>query len=330
MLCGQTVFTQLMGFLPTHEFRKCVKRYQGNHRVRTFSCRDQYLCMAFAPLTYRQSLRDIETCLRAMQCKLYHAGFRNTVARNTLAKANENRHWRIYADFAQVLIGIARKLYAQDEFGVALKQTAYAFDSTTIDLCLSLFPWAKFRKHKGAVKLHTLIDLRGSIPCFIRISSGKMHDVKALDDLPLEPGAFYVMDRGYVDYSRLYTFNQSHAFFITRAKRNMDCRRLSSTPADKLTGLRSDQRIVMNGDKAKKDYPQSLRRITYDDTEIGKRFVFLTNNLTLPALTITQLYKARWRVELFFKWLKQNLRIKTFYGTSPNAVKTQIWIAISI
>jgi len=330
MFCGQTVFAQLMDSLPTHEFRKCVQRYRGNRRVRKFSCRDQFLCMAFAQLTYRQSLRDIETCLRAMQCKLYHAGFRATVARNTLAKANETRDWRIYADFAQVLIGIARRLYAQDEFGVALKQTAYAFDSTTIDLCLALFPWAQFRQHKGAIKLHTLIDLRGSIPCFIRISSGKMHDVKALDDLPLEPGAFYVMDRGYVDYGRLYTFNQSHAFFITRAKRKMNCRRLSSTPVDKLAGLRSDQIIVFTGYKAAKDYPQPLRRISYYDIETQKRFVFLTNNFTLPALTIAQLYKARWRVELFFKWLKQNLRIKTFYGTSPNAVKTQIWIAISV
>jgi transposase len=330
MFCGQTVFAQLMDFLPTHEFRKCVQRYQGNRRVRKFSCRDQYLCMAFAQLTYRESLRDIETCLRAMQCKLYHAGFRATVARNTLAKANENRHWRIYADFAQVLIDIARKMYAQDDLGVALKQTAYAFDSTTIDLCLSLFPWAKFRKHKGAIKLHTLIDLRGSIPCFILISSGKLHDVNALDDLLLEPGAFYVMDRGYVDYGRLYVFNQSQAFFITRAKRNMDYRRLSSTPVDKTAGLRSDQVIVLAGYKAAKDYPQPLRRITYYDAQISKRFVFLTNNFMLPALTIAQLYKARWRVELFFKWLKQNLQIKTFYGTSPNAVKTQIWIAISV
>ena len=330
MFCGQTVFAQLMDSLPAHEFRKCVQRYRGNRRVRKFSCRDQFLCMAFAQLTYRDSLRDIETCLRVMQCKLYHAGFRTMVARNTLAKANENRDWRIYADFAQVLIGIARKLYAQDDFGVTLDQTAYAFDSTTIDLCLSLFPWANFRKHKGAIKLHTLIDLRGSIPCFIRISSGKMHDVKALDDLPIEPGALYVMDRGYVDYRRLYVFNQSKAFFVTRAKRNMDYRRLSSTPVDKLAGLRSDQTIVLAGYKASKDYPQPLRRITYRNVETGKRFVFLTNNFTLPALTIAQLYKARWRVELFFKWLKQNLRIKTFYGTSPNAVKTQIWIAISV
>lgn len=330
MFCGQTVFAELMDFLPIYEFHKCVRRYRGNRRVRKFSCRDQFLCMAFAQLTYRESLRDIETCLRAMQPKLYHAGFRAKVARNTLAKANENRDWRIYADFAQVLIGIARKLYATDDFGVALKQTAYAFDSTTIDLCLSLFPWAKFRKRKSAVKLHTLIDLRGNIPCFILISSGTMHDVKALDDLPLEPGAFYVMDRGYVDYGRLYAFNQSKDFFITRAKRNMDFIRRSSSQVNKSTGLRSDQAIVLAGYKASKDYPEPLRRITYYDAETSKRFVFLTNNFTLCALTIAQLYKARWRVELFFKWLKQNLRIKAFYGTSPNAVKTQIWIAITV
>jgi len=330
MFCGQTVFAQLMDFLPTYEFRKCVRRYHGNRHVRTFSCMNQFLCMTFVQLTYRQSLRDIETCLCAMREKLYHAGIRGHVSRSTLADANETRDWRIYADFAQVLIGIARKLYAQDNLGVALTQTAYAFDSTTIDLSLALFPWAKFRKHKGAIKLHTLIDLRGSIPCFIRIYSGKMHDVKALDDLLLASGAFYVMDRGYVDYRRLYVFNQSKAFFITRAKRHMDYRRLSSNPIDKLTGLRSDQTIALAGDKAAKDYPQPLRRVTYYDTEINKRFVFLTNNFTLPALTITQLYKARWRVELFFKWLKQNLRIKTFYGTSSNAVKTQIWIAISV
>lgn len=330
MHTGQIVFAQIIDFLPMHEFRKCVRRYQGNRRMRTFSCMNQFLCMTFAQLTYRQSLRDIETCLRAMRDKLYHAGIRGRVSRSTLADANETRNWRIYADFSQVLIGIARKLYAKDKFGVALDQTAYAFDSTTIDLCLSLFPWATFRKRKGAIKLHTLIDLRGSIPCFIRISSGKMHDVNVLDDLPLEPGAFYVMDRGYVDYSRLYTFNQSHAFFITRAKRNMNYRRLSSTPVDKSTGLRSDQVIVLAGYKATKDYPQPLRRISYYDIETQKRFVFLTNNFTLSALTIAQLYKARWRVELFFKWLKQNLRIKTFYGTSPNAVKTQIWIAISV
>ena len=330
MHTGRLVFSQIIDFLPTHAFRQCVQRYQGNRRVRKFSCRDQFLCMAFAQLTYRQSLRDIETCLCTMRDKLYHAGIRRQVSRSTLADANETRDWRIYADFAQVLIGIARKLYAQDDFGVALKQTAYAFDSTTIDLCLSLFPWAKFRKRKGAIKLHTLIDLRGSIPCFIRISSGKMHDVKALDDLPLEPGAFYVMDRGYVDYGRLYAFNQSKSFFITRAKRKMNYRRLSSTPVDKSTGLRSDQIIVFTGDKAAKDYPQPLRRIGYYDIETQKRFVFLINNFTLPASAIAQLYKARWRVELFFKWLKQNLRIKTFYGTSPNAVKTQIWIAISV
>jgi hypothetical protein len=330
MFVGQTVFAQLMDFLPIHEFRKCVHRYRGNCRVRRFSCRDQFLCMAFAQLTYRESLRDIETCLRAMQPKLYHAGFRARVARNTLAKANENRDWRIYADFAQVLIGIARKLYAKDDFGVLLDQTVYAFDSTTIDLCLSLFPWARFRKRKGAVKLHTLIDLRGSIPCFIRISSGQMHDVRVLDDLPIEPGAFYIMDRGYIDFARLYGLNRSKAFFVTRAKRNMDYTRLASSMIDKSTGLRSDQTIVLAGDKASKDYPEPLRRITYYDADTRKRLVFLTNNFTLPALTIAQLYKARWRVELFFKWLKQNLRIKAFYGTTKNAVKTQIWIAITV
>ncbi len=330
MHTGQIVFAQIIDFLPMHEFRKCVRRYQGNRRVRTFSCMNQFLCMTFAQLTYRQSLRDIETCLRAMRDKLYHAGMHGQVSRSTLADANETRDWHIYGDFAQVLIRIARKLYAKDEFGVVLDQTAYAFDSTTIDLCLSLFPWAKFRKHKGAIKLHTLIDLRGSIPCFIRISSGKMHDVNVLDDLLLEPGAFYVMDRGYVDYGRLYVFNQSQAFFITRAKRNMNYRRLSSTPIDKLTGLRSDQVIILAGYKATKNYPQPLRRISYYDIKTQKWFVFLTNHFTLPALTIAQLYKARWRVELFFKWIKQNLRIKTFYGTSSNAVKTQIWIAISV
>ena len=330
MHTGQIVFAQIIDFLPMHEFRKCVRRYQGNRRVRTFSGMNQFLCMTFAQLTYRQSLRDIETCLRAMRDKLYHAGIHGQVSRSTLADANETRDWHIYGDFAQVLIRIARKLYAKDEFGVVLDQTAYAFDSTTIDLCLSLFPWAKFRKHKGAIKLHTLIDLRGSIPCFIRISSGKMHDVNVLDDLLLEPGAFYVMDRGYVDYGRLYVFNQSQAFFITRAKRNMNYRRLSSTPVDKLTGLRSDQVIILAGYKATRNYPQPLRRISYYDIKTQKWFVFLTNHFTLPALTIAQLYKARWRVELFFKWIKQNLRIKTFYGTSSNAVKTQIWIAISV
>lgn len=291
---------------------------------------DQFLCLAFAQLTYRESLRDIETCLRSMESKLYHAGFRSRVARNTLARANERRDWRIYADFAHILIREARRLYSKQDFGVDLEQVAYALDSTTIDLCLSLFPWAKFRRHKAGIKLHTLIDLRGSIPCFIRITPAKTHDVNVLDDLPIEPGAYYMMDRGYIDFARLYAFEQNHAFFITRAKRNLDYRRRSSTPVDRSTGLRSDQTIGLAGRKASTDYPQVLRRITYRDPETNNFLVFITNNLILPALTIAQLYKARWRVELFFKWIKQNLRIKAFYGTSENAVKTQIWVAISV
>ncbi len=327
---GRIVFSQVMDFLPLDAFRKCVRRYDGERRVRTFCCWDQFLCMAFAQLTYRESLRDIETCLRAVETKLYHAGIRGRVSRSTIADANERRDWRIYADLAQVLIGIARPLYVDDDFGVALKHTAYAFDSTTIDLCLTLFPWAKFRQRKSAVKLHTLIDLRGSIPCFIRISTGKVHDVRVLDELVIEPGAFYVMDRGYIDFTRLYRFDQHKAFFLTRAKRNMDFTRQSSTPVDKATGLRSDQIIRLRGPKTSQDYPVALRRISFYDDEHKTRFVFVTNNLMLPALTIAQLYKARWRVELFFKWIKQNLRIKAFYGHSPNAVKTQIWIAISV
>jgi len=286
--------------------------------------------MAFAHLPYRESLRDIETCLRSLGSKVYHAGIRGKISRSTLADANEKRDWRIYADFAHILIGMARRLYANDDFGVELKDTAYAFDSTTIDLCLSLFPWATFRKRKAAVKLHTLIDLRGSIPCFISITEGKTHDVNALDDLPLEPGAFYVMDRGYIDFGRLYKVNQHRAFYVTRAKKNLDYTRRSYRRVDKTTGLRADQTIVLKGLKASDDYPDTLRRVTYVDSETGKRFVFLTNNFTLSALTIAQLYKARWRVELFFKWIKQNLRIKAFYGTTENAVKTQIWIAISV
>jgi transposase len=286
--------------------------------------------MAFAQITYRQSLRDIETCLRAMQPKLYHCGIRGRVSRNTLAKANENRNWRIYADFAQILIDLARKLYAEEDFGVELQQAAYALDSTTIDLCLSLFPWAKFRRHKAAVKVHTLMDLRGSIPSFIRITDGKVHDVNILDELVLEPGSFYIMDRGYIDFARLYTFTQNLSFFITRAKTNVNYRRLCYQEVDKDTGLRSDQTIALNGYYASKDYPAVLRRISYFDAETDKRLVFLTNNFTLPSLTIVQLYKCRWQIELFFKWIKQYLRIKTFFGTSQNAVKTQIWIAISI
>ncbi len=330
MYTGQMIFSQLMDFLPKHEFDKCVRRYQGNYRMRKFSCLDQFRCMAFAQLTYRESLRDIETCLRAVQPKLYHVGIRGKVSRSTLADANETRDWRIYADFAQVLIGMARKLYAEDDFGLALQQTAYALDSTTIDLCLSLFPWARFRRRKGAVKVHTLMDLRGSIPCFIQVTAGNIHDLNILDELLFEPGSFYIMDRGYIDFGRLYALAQSLAFFVVRAKSNLDYSRRTSRQVDKSTGLRSDQTILLKGPKTSQAYPEPLRRISYLDTDTQKRFVFLTNNFTLPALTIPQLYKCRWRVELFFKWIKQYLRIKAFYGTSQNAVKTQIWIAISV
>ena len=286
--------------------------------------------MAFAQLTYRESLRDIETCLRSVQPKLYHMGFRGRIARSTIADANRKRDWRIYADFAQTLIGRARKLYLNEPFGVDLEGAAYALDSTTIDLCLSLFPWATFRRRKGAVKLHTLLDLRGNIPCFLRISHGKMHDVNILDELPIEPGAFYIMDKAYIDYARLYRLHQQAAFFLTRAKKNLDAKRRESRIVDKTTGLRSDQTIVLAGVKSSQSYPEALRRIHYYDIETGKRFVFLTNNFVLPALTIAQLYKCRWQIELFFKWIKQHLRIKAFYGTSPGAVRTQIWIAISV
>jgi hypothetical protein len=330
MLTDRYVFSQLMEFFPKDEFDRCVQRYRGNRRVRNLSCRDQFLCMAFAQLTYRESLRDIETCLRAIQPKLYHAGFRGVIARSTLAVANERRDWRIYADFAQVLITHARRLYAADGFGIELEQTVYALDSTTIDLCLSLFPWAQFRRHKAAVKLHTLIDLRGNIPCFVRITHGKVHDVTALDHLILEPGSYYVLDRGYVDFGRLYRFTQNSAFFVTRSKKNLDFSRHSYRAVDKATGLRSDQTIVLNGPKTSKAYPVPLRRISYSDPETGKRLVFLTNNFQLPALTIAKIYKCRWQVELFFKWIKQHLRIKAFYGNSANAVKTQVWIAISV
>ncbi len=330
MYSESLVFAQLMEFLPRHEFNKCVNRYQGDYRVNNFSCRDQFLCMAFAQLTYRESLRDIETCLRALQPKLYHAGFRSMVARNTLANANRQRDWRIYADFAQVLIAHARQLYLHDDIGFEFEQAAYAFDSTTIDLCLSLFPWAKFRRRKGAVKLHTLLDLRGNIPCFIHFSTGKVHDVNALDYLTLEPGAFYMLDRGYVDYSRLYRFTVEMAFFVTRAKSNMKYKRQKMYRVDKSTGLRSDYRIVLSGSQAELDYPVPIHRVAYYDVEHKKRLVFLTNNWKLPALTIARLYKRRWQVELFFKWIKQHLRIKAFYGTTPNAVQSQIWIAVCV
>lgn len=330
MLDGQFVFSQLMDFLPRRDFTACVERYRGHRRGRGFSCRDQFLCLGFAQLTYRESLRDVETCLRALGPKLYHAGFRGKVSRSTSADANAAHDWRIYADFAQVLIRRARKLYAQERLAVDLAQTVYALDSTTIDLCLSLFPWAKFRRRKGAVKLHTLLDLRGAIPCFIHVSHGKMHDVNVLDQLPIEPGAFYVMDRGYVDFQRLYRFTTAAAFFVTRGKRNLDCTRRASRPVDKTTGLRSDQTIVLAGLKSSRSYPAALRRIAYYDAEHRRRLVFLTNNFTLSALTVAQLYKRRWQVELFFKWIKQHLRIKAFYGTSDNAVKTQVWIAVSV
>lgn len=330
MLTCRYVFSQLMDFLPTDEFDRSVERYRGNRRMRGFSCRDQFLCLAFAQLTFRESLRDIETCLRALEPKLYHAGFRGKVARSTLADANRTHDWRIYADLAQALIGRARGLYADEPFGVELKQTVYALDSTTIDLCLSLFPWARFRRRKGAVKLHTLLDLRGNIPCFVLISHGKMHDVTVLDYLPIEPGAFYVMDRGYVDFQRLRRFTTGSAFFVTRAKRNLDFTRRARRPVDKTTGLRSDQTIVLVGPKSSRLYPDPLRRIAFYDVENDRRFVFLTNNFTLPTLTIALLYKCRWQVELFFKWIKQHLRIKAFYGTTDNAVKTQVWIAISV
>lgn len=330
MYTGQIVFAQLMELLPLHEFHKCVDRYGGDYKVQKFSCLDQFLCMAFAQLTYRESLRDIESCLRAMTPRLYHMGIRSNVSRSTIAYANETRDWRIYADFAQVLIGIGRSLYVNENFGVQLKQTAYAFDSTTIDLCLSLFPWARFRQAKGAIKLHTLLNLRGSIPEFIHITEGRIHDVNILDILIIQPGSFYVMDRGYLDFKRLYVIHQSSAFFVTRAKRNLATRRRYSRPVDKSTGLRSDQAIILTGINTSKDYPEPLRRISYYDADTNKHLVFLTNNFILPALTIASLYKARWRVELFFKWIKQHLRIKAFYGTSENAVKTQVWIAVCV
>lgn len=330
MNTGRTVFSQIMDFLPLRDLRKCVKRYRGNYKVQKFSCMDQFLCMAFAQLTYRESLRDIEACLRAMQSKLYHMGIRSRVSKSTLADANENRDWRIYADFAQVLIHIARGLYAKEEFGIELDQTVYALDSTTIDLCLSLFPWAKFRKHKAGIKLHTLLDLRGNIPTFIRITEALIHDVNILDDIIPEVGAFYIMDRGYLDFARLYIFHQCLAFFVTRTKGNFQFRRLYTHPIDKSTGLRCDQTIVLTGFYSSKDYPERLRRIRYVDKETEQNLVFLTNCFTLPAITIAQLYKCRWQVELFFKWIKQHLRIKAFFGTTENAVKTQIWIAISV
>ena len=330
MNTGKIIFSQVMDYLPMHTFRRCVQKYNGHYKVKSFSCFDQYLCMSFAQLTYRESLRDIEACLRAQQSKLYHMGIRSNVSRSTLADANESRDWRIYADFAQSLINTARRLYINDDFGIELDNTVYALDSSTIDLCLSSFPWASFRSSKGAVKMHTLLDLRGSIPAFIHISDGKLHDVNILDDLIPEPGAFYIMDRAYLDFARLYVLTLCTSFFVIRAKSNLQCKRLYSHPVDRTSGLICDQTILLTGIKSSREYPDKLRRIKYFDAETQKRFVFLTNNFSLPALTIAQLYKCRWQVELFFKWIKQHLRIKKFYGTSENAVKTQIWIAVSV
>ena len=327
---GRTVFAQLLDHLPSYEFQKCVTRYRGDYQQKTFSCWDQYLSMAFAQLTYRDSLRDIEVCLRSMQGKLYHMGFRGKVARSTLADANESRDWRIYADFAQVLIGIARPLYAHDPMGVDLEHSLYALDSTTIDLCLSLFPWARFRQHKAAVKMHTLLELHGNIPTFIRITDGKVHDVNILDEIIPEAGAFYVMDRGYIDFDRLYFFTLCSAFFVLRTKENVLLQRRYSHPVDHSTGVRSDHTVILTAIESVKVYPDALRRVSYLDAETNKRLKFLTNNFVLPALTIAQTYKCRCQVELFFRWIKQHLRIKSFFGTSPNAVKTQIWIAVSI
>lgn len=326
---GKTVFSQIIDFLPQKKFRQCVNRYNGNHRVRSFTCYSQFLCMAFAQLTYREGLRDIECCLRAMQEKLYHMGIRGKVSRSTLADANELRDWRIYSDFAQILIHEARRLYAEDHFGLELNNTVYALDSSTIDLCLSLFPWARFRTTKAAVKLHTLLDLRGSIPVFIWITDGKIHDVNVLDHLIPEPGAIYIMDRAYLDFKRLYQMHQAAAVFVIRSKTNTGLRRLYSHKVDKTTGVKYDQTVALTGFYSSKDYPDKLRRIKFYDAEKKRTFIFLTNQFTLPAPIIAELYRYRWRVEIFFKWIKQHLRIKKFYGTSENAVKTQIWIAIS-
>jgi FOG: Transposase and inactivated derivatives len=326
---SKLVFAQLMQHLPLTTFRRCVARYQGEFKVQSFSCLDQFLCMTFAQLTYRESLRDIEVCLRAQHSKLYHFGIRSTVARNTLAHANAVRDWRIYADFAQSLIGIARRLYVQEPFGVELRETVYALDTTTIDLCLSVFSWAPFRLAKAAVKLHTLLDLRGNIPTFIHISDGKMHEVNILDQLLPEPGAFYIMDRGFLDFERLYRFHQAGSFFVTRGKSNLKVQRRYSHPVDRKTGLICDQSVVLTGFYSHQGFEAPLRRIRFKDPETAKTLVFLTNNFVLPAFTITELYRCRWQVELFFKWIKQHLRIKVFFGTSENAVKSQIWIAVS-
>lgn len=330
MYSGPLIFTQVMDFLPMKTFRRCVNLYQGNFSVKSFTCLDQFRAMAFAQLTYRESLRDIEACLRAQGGKLYHMGIRAKISRSTLADANENRDWRIYSDLAHSLIPEARKLYQNEDFGVELDQTVYALDASTIDLCLSMFPWAQFRKAKGAIKLHTLLDLRGNIPTFIHISDGKEHEVNILDDLVAEAGAIYVMDRGYLDFFRLYRLTKACAFFVIRAKKNLACQRVYSNPVDRSTGLICDQTIVLTSPASLQFYPDKLRRVKLRDADTGKTLVFLTNNFNLPATTIAQLYRSRWQIELFFKWIKQNLRIKAFYGTSENAVKTQIWIAVTI
>jgi transposase len=330
MNVGRTVFAQLIAHLSHTEFQKCVTRYDGDQHHRRLSCWDQYLAMAFAQFTYRESLRDIEACLGSMSGKLYHMGFRSRIARSTLADANETHDWRIFADFAQHLIGIARPLHVEDPMGVDLDHSLYALDSTTIDLCLALFPWAKFRQHKGAVKMHTLLDLHGNIPTFIRITDGKVHDVNILDEIIPEAGAFYVMDRGYIDFERLYVFTLSSAFFVVRTKHNVVLQRRYSRPVDKSVGLRSDHTVILTAIESVKAYPDALRRVNYFDAETKQRLGFLTNNFALPAITIAQIYKCRWQVELFFKWIKQHLRIKAFFGTSQNAVKTQIWIAVSV
>jgi hypothetical protein len=327
---GKSIFSQIMDFLPKHKFRQCVNRYGGNYRVRSFTCFDQFMCMAFAQLTYRESLRDIECCLRALKDKLYHMGIRGKISRSTIADANENRDWRIYCDFAQILIHQARQLYANDDFGLQLQETVYALDATIIDLCLSVFPWARYRKTKGAIKLHTLLDLKGNIPSFIAITAGKVHEVNILDKLIPEAGAIYIMDRGYFDFQRLYIFHQCSSFFVVRAKASASLQRLYSMPVDKSCGLRCDQIVLPAAFYARKNYPEKLRRVVFVDEDKDIRLNLLTNQMTLPALTIAQLYRCRWQVELFFKWIKQHLRIKAFYGTSENAVKTQIWIAISV
>jgi len=330
MNAGKTVFAQILEHLPRYEFDKFVKKYEGNRRVRRFPCYDHFLCLAYAQLTYRESLRDIETCLNSHHEKLYHIGFRGQISRSTMARAGEKRDCQIYQDFAYHLISIARKLYQNEELAIDLDYSLYAFDSTTIDLCLSLFPWAHFRKTKAAIKMHTFLDLRGSIPTFISLTTGKVHDVNVLDILPLEKDAVIAIDRGYTDFSRLYALNLFPAFFVIRAKSNFRCRRLNSQKVDKTLGLRSDQRIVLTTKKSRAAYPETLRRVSYVDLDTNKRFVYLTNIFTVSAITVADIYKQRWQVELFFRWIKQHLRIKTFYGTSPNAVKTQIWIAVSI